>query len=119
MPPTLPQSALKAPHSINFSKKNPIHPFDADPTHGINSLEFFSGKNDASLFVVGTHNKKRPNGLTFVRCFDGRVLDMIEVGVEGIVGMKDIKVRYFAFLRLFSECMILIWEGFLQASTLR
>lgn len=83
--------ALKLPNSINFNKKNPIHPFDADPTHGVNSLEFFSGKNDASLFVVGSHSKKRPNGLTFVRTFDGRVLDMIEVGIDNMVAMKDIK----------------------------
>jgi ribosome production factor 2 len=93
------QHALKLPNSINFNKKNPIHPFDADPTHGVNSLEFFSGKNDASLFVVGSHSKKRPNGLTFVRTFDGRVLDMIEVGIDKMVAMKDIKVSRASFGR--------------------
>ncbi|KAI5455526.1 rRNA-binding ribosome biosynthesis protein rpf2 [Naganishia albida] len=83
--------ALKLPHSINFNKKNPIHPFDVDPTRGVQSLEFFSNKNDASLFVVGMHSKKRPNGLVWVRCFDGQVLDMIEIGLEKAVPMSEFK----------------------------
>ncbi|KAL6720707.1 rRNA-binding ribosome biosynthesis protein rpf2 [Lecanora helva] len=68
--------SLKTPYSIRFHKKNPIHPF-LDPS----SLEFFSQKNDTSLLLFASHSKKRPHGLTFVRCFDGRVLDMLELGV--------------------------------------
>lgn len=86
------QHALKLPHSINFNKKNPIHPFDVDPSRGLQSLEFFSNKNDASLFVVGMHSKKRPNDLVWVRCFDGQVLDMIEMGLEKAVPMSEFKV---------------------------
>ena len=56
------------------------------------SLEFWAQKNDASLFVVGQSTKKRPNGLTFVRMFDYRVLDMCEVGVEGWKSIADFKV---------------------------
>jgi len=83
--------ALKRPHAIAFNKKNSIHPFDADSTSGA-SLEFWASKNDASLFVVGQTTKKRPHGLTFVRMFDGKVLDMTEVGVESWVGMAEFKV---------------------------
>jgi ribosome production factor 2 len=80
--------ALKRPHAVSFSKKNAIHPFmDAS------SLEFWSQKNDASFFVVGQSNKKRPDGLVLARTFDGRVLDMCEVGVEGYVPISDIPVR--------------------------
>jgi len=43
------------------------------------------------MFVVGQTTKKRPHGLTFVRMYDGRVLDMTEVGVESWVGMADFK----------------------------
>ena len=50
------QMVLKRPHAISFSKKNEIHPFE--PT-GIQSLEFWSTKNDAAFFVVGTNTKKR------------------------------------------------------------
>jgi ribosome production factor 2 len=86
--------ALKRPHAIAFNKKNPVHPFDATST-SISSLEFWANKNDASMFVVGQTTKKRPHGLTFVRMYDGRVLDMTEVGVESWVGMADFKVFLF------------------------
>jgi len=91
--------ALKRPNVISFSKKNVIHPFDA-PTSASGSssnqsLEFWSAKNDATLFAIGQSSKKRPNGLTFVRMYDGKVLDMIEVGIENYVSMADIKVRIF------------------------
>jgi len=96
--------ALKRPNAIAFNKKNVIHPFDCSTTAptsssatagsstSIQSLEFWASKNDASMFVVGQTTKKRPNGMTFVRMFDGRVLDMIEVGVEGYKPMSEFKV---------------------------
>ncbi|KAG8846264.1 rRNA-binding ribosome biosynthesis protein rpf2 [Serendipita sp. 411] len=80
---------LKRPHAISFSKKNIIHPFEPD---GISSLEFWSNKNDATFFVVGTSTKKRPNSLTLVRTFDGKVLDMCELGVTKFVPMEAFKV---------------------------
>ncbi|TRM59275.1 hypothetical protein BD626DRAFT_508788 [Schizophyllum amplum] len=40
--------ALKRPDSISFSKKNVVHPFEAQ---GAQSLEFWAQKNDASVFV--------------------------------------------------------------------
>lgn len=80
--------SLKRPNAISFSKKNTVRPFE-DPS----SLEFWAQKNDASLFVVGQSTKKRPDGLTFVRMFDHRVLDMCEVGVDGWKSMAEFKVR--------------------------
>lgn len=80
--------ALKRPNAISFSKKNPVRPFE-----DASSLEFWANKNDASMFVVGQTTKKRPNGLTLVRTFDGKVLDMCEVGVEKFVSMNEYKVR--------------------------
>ena len=70
--------ALKRPLAIKFSKKNDIRPFE-DPA----SLEFFSEKNDASLMVYASHSKKRPHCLTFARMFGFKVLDMLELMVEG------------------------------------
>jgi ribosome production factor 2 len=85
--------ALKRPNAVSFSKKNDIRPFE-DTT----SLEFWAKKNDASLFVIGQDTKKRPDGLTFVRMFDGRVLDMCEVGVTSFRSMSELKVtRTFIF----------------------
>jgi ribosome production factor 2 len=81
--------ALKRPHAISFSKKNIVRPFE-DAT----SLEFWAHKNDASMFVLGQSTKKRPNGLTIVRMFDGRLLDMCELGVDRFVSMDEFKVRF-------------------------
>jgi ribosome production factor 2 len=94
--------ALKRPNAISFSKKNVIRPFDGPSTSAaasstssasIASLEFWSGKNDAGFFVVGQSTKKRPNGMTFVRMYDNKVLDMMEIGITNYVGISDIKVR--------------------------
>ncbi|KAI0692046.1 Brix domain-containing protein [Cytidiella melzeri] len=78
--------ALKRPHVISFSKKNAVRPFEDAA-----SLEFWAQKNDSSMFVVGQSNKKRPDGMTFVRMYDNRVLDMCEVGVEGWRSMQEFK----------------------------
>ncbi|KAG9019161.1 rRNA-binding ribosome biosynthesis protein rpf2 [Tulasnella sp. 427] len=78
--------ALKKPHAIPFSKKNTIRPFEDTA-----SLDFWADKNDASLFVCSQNTKKRPNDLVFARMFDHKVLDMIELGVEGYIPMVDFK----------------------------
>uniref|UniRef100_A0A4W3JCS5 Ribosome production factor 2 homolog n=1 Tax=Callorhinchus milii TaxID=7868 RepID=A0A4W3JCS5_CALMI len=78
--------ALKKPNAVLYKKKNITRPFE-DQT----SLEFFSKKSDCSLFAFGSHNKKRPNNLIIGRMFDYHVLDMIELGIEKFVGLKDFK----------------------------
>ncbi|CDO68097.1 hypothetical protein BN946_scf185044.g5 [Trametes cinnabarina] len=80
--------ALKRPHAISFAKKNLVRPFE-----DTSSLEFWAQKNDASLFLLGQSTKKRPDGLTFVRMFDYRVLDIIEVGVDMFKSMNDFKLK--------------------------
>ncbi|PNJ39090.1 RPF2 isoform 3, partial [Pongo abelii] len=78
--------ALKKPYGVLYKKKNITRPFE-DQT----SLEFFSKKSDCSLFMFGSHNKKRPNNLVIGRMYDYHVLDMIELGIENFVSLKDIK----------------------------
>lgn len=41
--------------------------------------------------VVGTHQKKRPHNLVFIRTFDHQILDMIEVGVEKSHSLGEFK----------------------------
>ena len=60
------QVALKKPEARMLSRLNPVLPFE-DAT----SLEFLSERNDASLIVVGSDSKKRPNNLVFVRVSAG------------------------------------------------
>jgi ribosome production factor 2 len=54
---------MKKPHSIFFSKKQDIRPFEAT-----NELEGICKKRDASLFSYISHNKKRPNNLIIGEC---------------------------------------------------
>lgn len=80
-------SALKKPDIKRFNKKNDILPFE-----DASKLEFLSEKNDASLLVLATHNKKRPNTLTFARTFNYKIYDMIELSVlNNYKLLKDFK----------------------------
>ncbi|KAK0392313.1 hypothetical protein NLU13_1809 [Sarocladium strictum] len=85
--------ALRVPLAKKFTKKNPVHPFD-----DASSLEFFSEKNDASLLLFGSSQKKRPHNLTLVRTFGHKVLDMIELGLdaESFRTIAQFKTRKFA-----------------------
>ncbi|KAL6878620.1 Brix domain-containing protein [Trichoderma novae-zelandiae] len=69
--------AMRQPLSKKFTKKNPIHPFEDAA-----SIEFFSEKNDASLFVFGSSQKKRPHAITLIRTFGHKVLDMLELHLD-------------------------------------
>ena len=53
------------------------------------SVEFLCQKNDASLWVLGSHSKKRPHNLTFGRMYDGHVLDMLEFGLENYKSLQE------------------------------
>jgi hypothetical protein len=60
----------------------------------------------ASLFVFGSHNKKRPHNVVLGRMYDGHVRDMVELGLESlrpmmlfpaeknVLGSKPCLVRY-------------------------
>lgn len=89
---TIDLSNMKKPFMKKFTKKNQnkdLLPFDkADHTN----LEFFSEKNDASIIILSSNNKKRPNNLTFVRFFEYKVYDIIELQVvKNFKLMQDFK----------------------------
>jgi ribosome production factor 2 len=52
---------MKKPNSKMFGRKNDLNPFD-DET----GIEFLTTKNDSSLFLFGSHNKKRPHNIVMV-----------------------------------------------------
>ncbi|PPD86417.1 hypothetical protein GOBAR_DD16635 [Gossypium barbadense] len=70
---------LKKGGAVRFTRKNDnIRPFESG---GETSLEFFSLKTDCSIFVYGSHSKKRPNNLVIGRMYDHHVYDLVEVGI--------------------------------------
>lgn len=70
--------ALKKPFVTEFhGRKNEVLPFE-----DIIPIENMCKKNDASLFLFGNHNKKRPHNLILGRIFDGHLLDMVEMGIS-------------------------------------
>jgi hypothetical protein len=66
---------LTKPDAVMLTKKNEnIHPFE-----NTESLEFLADKNESGVIVFGTHSKKRPNNITVLRIYDGKVLDKVEL----------------------------------------
>ena len=74
----------KKPYVIKFNQKHEISCFEDE-----RPLEVYSTGKDASLLVVMTHNKKRPHCLTFVRMYDGHVLDMEEMMILEYKPIKE------------------------------
>eukprot|EP00170_Pyropia_yezoensis_P004460 contig_18252_g4473 len=79
---------LLKPAAKKLTRKNPLLPFEAGGEEHVCSL---ARLNDASVFIVGSHTKKRPNTLTLGRTFDGHVLDMVELGVRQLVPMLSFR----------------------------
>ncbi|XP_054714316.1 ribosome production factor 2 homolog [Uloborus diversus] len=97
-------AALKKPNAVFFNRKNEMKPIEDS-----SKLEFFCQKNDASLFMFGSHNKKRPNNLVAGRMFDHHILDMFELGMEDFQPLKDFKTAKIAYS---TKPMLLFTEGF-------
>lgn len=68
------------------NKKHDILPFEAG---GEVELERYSDKCDASLFLIGSHSKKRPNNVVMGRTYDNKLYDMIEFGVLDFKPLRD------------------------------
>lgn len=80
---------LKKGAAIRYTRKNDnIRPFESG---GETSLEFFSLKTDCSIFVYGSHSKKRPDNLVIGRTYDHHIYDLMEVGVENFRSMDSFK----------------------------
>jgi len=104
-------NALKKPKSISYNQKNDIRPFE-DCT----KLEFYSKKLDASLFVFGSHNKKRPNNMVFGRMHDYHVLDMMELGLDAFTSLNEFKTGKVAVGT--KPCLLFAGEPFADTSNI-
>ena len=69
---------FRSPNSILLSKRHEnLFPFEHTEV-----IEKFVSQKDASLFVIGSNSKKRPNNLIFGRLFDSEMLDLVEFNVS-------------------------------------
>lgn len=64
----------------------------SNPFEDHTQVEFYSSRADASLFMLGSHNKKRPNNLVIGRTFNWQLYDMVEFGVENFKPIKDFNI---------------------------
>jgi len=78
--------SLKKPAAIKYNKKtsNKMHPFEE-----ATSIEYYSTKADSSLFVHGSHSKKRPHNITIGRLFNFHMLDLLELGIVDYKPIDD------------------------------
>lgn len=74
---------LKKPDGVMLTKRNDITIFE-----DVTPVENFCRKHESSLFVMGSHSKKRPNNIVIGRTFNYALLDMIELNVEAYEGLK-------------------------------
>lgn len=109
---------MKRGSAVKFSRKNEnIKPFEGG---GEASLEFFSQKTDCSIFVFGSHSKKRPNNLVIGRMYDYHIYDLVEVGVENFKPMESFKYDKKFAPKIGSKPMIaFVGEGFENVEELK
>jgi len=82
-------AAIKNPMVVKYNnkRKNVLPtPFESET-----SLEFYSNKSDCSLFVYGSHSKKRPHNLVFGRMFNHHLLDMVELEISQMNSLENFK----------------------------
>jgi ribosome production factor 2 len=66
---------------------------DMLPFDNIVPLESMASKQDCALFCFGHTQKKRPDNLIFGRTFDGKCLDIFEMGVENYQSIQDFAAK--------------------------
>ncbi|KAF5473790.1 hypothetical protein F2P56_005748 [Juglans regia] len=109
---------IKKGSAVKFSRKNEnIKPFESG---GETSLEFFSQRTDCSIFVYGSHSKKRPDNLVIGRTYDHHIYDLVEVGVENFKRMESFAYDKNLAPRIGSKPMIaFVGEGFENVEELK
>lgn len=109
---------LKKGGAVRYTRKNDnIRPFESG---GETSLEFFSLKTDCSIFVYGSHTKKRPDNLVIGRTYDHHIYDLVEVGVENFKSMNTFTYDKNIAPRMGTKpLMTFIGEGFESVDELK
>jgi len=105
--------ALKKPEAVKYNRKksNSLH----GPFEELTTIEFFSSKSDASLFVYGSSSKKRPDTIVLGRLFDFHLLDMVELGVKQLKAISTFKSAGLPFFGS-KPCFVVSGPEFLNDS---
>ena len=74
--------------TLNLRKSRDLLPFE-----DCNELEHIVSKFNCSLFLLGTHQKKRPDNLIFGRLFSDHLLDMFEFAVQNYIPTTYFKAQ--------------------------
>ena len=107
--------ALRKPDAVWLTRRNELRPMDTDTEP---SLEFLLQRNDCSLFMLASHQKKRPHNVMIGRAFDGRVLDALELGIQDYRSAQSFRGQGVAGAVLGTQpCMCFLGEAF-QTSAL-
>lgn len=77
--------SLKKPEALLFARSK----HDSDSFEDPSKIERLCVKEDASLFSLAKHSKKKPNSLLCGRLFNGQILDMFEFSVEDIKPLSN------------------------------
>jgi len=110
-------SVLKKGECHKMTRKNDgIRPFEGG---GETSLEFFAQKADAGAFVLGTHQKKRPDCLTVGRFFDYHLFDMVELLVRNYKPMDSFGSVGNGAVLGSKPCMVFLGDRFETEPALR
>ena len=97
-------------------KNDGVRPFEAG---GETSLEFFAQKADAGAFVLGTHQKKRPDCLTIGRFFDYHLFDMVELCVTNFKPIRGFGNAGSQAVLGSKPCMVFLGDRFETEPALR
>lgn len=76
---------LKKPEALLFARSK----HDSDSFEDPSKIERLCVKQDASLFSLAKHSKKRPNSLLCGRLFNGQILDMFEFSIEDVKPLSN------------------------------
>lgn len=60
-----------------YGRKHEIHPYE-----NADDIEKYCKASESSLFLFGSHTKKRPHDIIFGRTYENKVLDMVELGLK-------------------------------------
>lgn len=77
--------SLRKDKAVIYSRKHEIHPYE-----NVEEIEKYCKSTESSLFLFGSHNKKRPNNIVIGRTYENKVIDMAELGLKSYEAIESL-----------------------------